>query len=61
MNSGGDVLAFFNDELTTFRNKNARFICNVKKIKIGFMQCKKRCRIYAKRSILSIFLILADF
>ena len=31
MNSGGDVLAFFNDELTTFRNKNARFICNVKK------------------------------
>ena len=41
MNSGGDVLAFFNDELTTFRNKNARFICNVKKIKIGFMQCKK--------------------
>jgi len=25
------LLVFFDDELTTFRNKNYRFICNVKK------------------------------
>ena len=25
------MLVFFDDELTTFRNKNYRFICNVKK------------------------------
>jgi len=26
----GGLLVFFDDELTTFRNKNYRFICNVK-------------------------------
>ena len=25
------ILVFFDDELTTFRNKNYRFICNVEK------------------------------
>ena len=29
------MLVFFYDELTTFRNKNYRFICNVKK---GFIR-----------------------
>ena len=28
---GCGLLVFFDDELTTFRNKNYRFICNVKK------------------------------
>ena len=28
----GGLVVFFDDELTTFRNKNYRFICNVKKI-----------------------------
>jgi len=27
------MLAFFDDKLKTFRNKNQRFICNVEKIK----------------------------
>jgi len=31
--TGGGMLAIFDDELTTFRNKNYRFIFNVKKIK----------------------------
>jgi len=31
--TGGGILAFFDDVLTTFRNKNYRFICNVEKIK----------------------------
>jgi len=35
------LLVFFDDELTTVRNKNDKFICNVKKIKIGFMGCEK--------------------
>ena len=30
--TGGGLLVFFDDELTTFRNKNDRFICNVKKL-----------------------------
>ncbi len=34
------MLVFFDDELTTFKNKNHRFICNVEK-KIGFMVCEK--------------------
>ena len=31
ISGGGGLLVFFDDELTTFRNKNDRFICNVKK------------------------------
>ena len=31
---------FFDDELTTFRNKNNRFICDVTK-KIGFLGSEK--------------------
>ena len=30
--TGGGLLVFFDDELTTFWNKNYRFICNVEKI-----------------------------
>ena len=37
----GGLLVFFDDELTTFRNKNYRFICNVKKSKKSFMECEK--------------------
>ena len=35
------MLVFFDDELTTFRNKNDRFICNVKKVKKRFMECER--------------------
>ena len=31
--SGGGLLVFLDDELTTFRNKNYRFILNVEQIK----------------------------
>ena len=34
------LLVFFDDELTSFSNKNDRFICNVKKIKKSFMECE---------------------
>ena len=37
----GGLLVYFDDELKTLRNKNYRFICNVKKSKISFMECKK--------------------
>jgi len=37
---GGGLLVFFDNELTTFRTKNYRFIFNVKKSKISFMQCE---------------------
>ena len=56
--TSGGLLVFFDDELTTFRNKNDRFICNDKKYKIGFMGCEKRYRFYAKWEFLSIFLSL---
>ena len=39
--AGGGLLAFFDDKLTTFRNKNDRFICNVNKNKIGFGSFEK--------------------
>ena len=31
--AGGGFYVFFDDKLTTFRNKDYRFICNVEKVK----------------------------
>ena len=42
------MLVFFDNELTTFRNKNYRFICNVKKrSKKNFIECD---RFYEERA-----------
>ena len=49
------MLVFFDDEQTTSRNKNDRYICNVKKIKRKLFGVWKRYR--AKRAFLSIFCI----
>ena len=35
------MLVFFDDELTTYRKKNYRFICKVKKSKKSFMECER--------------------
>ena len=35
------MFVYFDDELTTFRDKKYRFICNVKKIKTSFMECER--------------------
>jgi len=48
------LLVFFDDEKTTLRNKN-----DVKKNRLYGLW--KRCRFYAKRAFLGIFLIQADF
>ena len=37
----GRLLVFFDDELTTFRNKNYGFICNVKKSKKALWSVKE--------------------
>ena len=42
----GGLLEFFDDELTTFRNKNYRFIFNIEKNKIIFKGCKQDIGIF---------------
>ena len=41
INCSGGLLVFFDDELTTSRNKNDRFICNVKENKKDLWSVKK--------------------
>jgi hypothetical protein len=42
---------FFDDELTTFRNKHNRFICNVEKNEKGLMGCEKDIQVLHKTGI----------
>ena len=54
------MLAFFDDKLKTFRNKNQRFICNVEKIKEAFRVVKK-IKVIHKTGILMHLLLKSKF